>query len=113
MILYTYLLYRDHYAVQKYLRKIRALAKMDCMTFPPALLAKLEQCKDVLPQYLSKESALSSGVEKIEFVDELKFRYELNMDGCCTDKLDGGIRAFIAKTQKLEDVLLIKICKLS
>ena len=93
------------------LDEIRALAGTDRMTIPPALLETLEQCKDVLPQCLSPEKALSSGVEEMELVDELKFRYELNMDGCGTDKLAEGIRAFIGETEKLEDVLLDKIRK--
>ena len=42
-------------------------------------------------------------------MEEMEFRYLLNMDGCGTDKLAEGLRAFIAETDKLEEVILAKV----
>jgi transaldolase len=42
-------------------------------------------------------------------MDEKEFRYRLNMDGCGTDKLAEGIRAFIGETEKLEKVITEKV----
>lgn len=94
------------------LDEIRALAGVDRMTIPSPLLEKLENCHDVLPQMLSIDKALESGEDKLDLIDEITFRYALNMDGCGTDKLAEGLRAFIGETEKLEDVLLSKIRKL-
>lgn len=40
---------------------------------------------------------------------EKEFRFLLNMDGCGTDKLAEGIRAFVGETEKLEQVLRSKV----
>lgn len=93
------------------LDEIQALAGTDRMTIPPTLLEKLESCDDPLPQKLSPESARAS--DELELgngmLDEKEFRYLLNMDGCGTDKLAEGLRAFIAETEKLEEVISAKV----
>ncbi len=93
------------------LDEIQALAGTDRMTIPPPLLEKLESCDDPLPQKLSLESARAS--DELELgsgmLDEKEFRYLLNMDGCGTDKLAEGLRAFIAETEKLEEVISAKV----
>ena len=42
-------------------------------------------------------------------MDEKEFRYLLNMDGCGTDKLAEGLRAFIGETDKLEEIIIAKV----
>jgi transaldolase len=92
------------------LDEIRALAGTDRMTIPAPLLEKLAASTDPLPAQLS--------LDKITPVDALgvnskltekEFRYLLNMDGCGTDKLAEGIRAFVGETEKLEGVLKTKV----
>jgi transaldolase len=46
-------------------------------------------------------------------MDEKEFRYRLNMDGCGTDKLAEGIRAFIGETEKLEEAITKKVRAMS
>lgn len=92
------------------LDEIRALAGSDRMTIPAPLLEKLAQSTEPLEQALS--------LDKVQPVDvlgsngkmtEKEFRFLLNMDGCGTDKLAEGIRAFVGETEKLEQVLRTKI----
>jgi len=93
------------------LDEIRELAGVDRMTIPAPLLENLASCNDVLPQVLNIESAKQSGGKLIGDgkMNEKEFRYLLNMDGCGTDKLAEGIRAFIAETEKLEEAIVCKI----
>lgn len=93
------------------LDEIQALAGTDRMTIPAPLLEKLENCFDALPRVLSPEAATESDEELLGngMLDEKEFRYLLNMDGCGTDKLAEGLRAFIAETDKLEEVISAKV----
>ncbi len=93
------------------LDEIQALAGTDRMTIPAPLLEKLENSFDPLPQVLSPEGAMDSDEELLGdgMLTEKEFRYLLNMDGCGTDKLAEGLRAFIAETEKLEEVISSKV----
>lgn len=93
------------------LDEIRALAGSDRMTIPAPLLEKLQDCTDLLPQILNEEAAKGCSEELVGngMMDEQEFRYELNMDGCGTDKLAEGIRAFVGETEKLEKAILDKV----
>jgi transaldolase len=91
------------------LDEILALAGTDRMTIPAPLLEQLASRTDTV------ERQLDAG--RVEKMDELgngkmsenEFRYRLNMDGCGTDKLAEGIRAFIGETEKLEKAIAEKI----
>jgi transaldolase len=93
------------------LDEIRALAGVDRMTIPSPLLEKLASSLDPLPRRLTVESAIASNVpvEGGGLLEEKEFRYLLNQDGCGTDKLAEGIRAFIGETEKLEAVITEKV----
>lgn len=93
------------------LDEIQALAGTDRMTIPPPLLEKLEACNDPLPRVLTVEGGLESEEELLGdgMMDEKEFRYLMNMDGCGTEKLAEGLRAFIAETEKLEEVISTKV----
>eukprot|EP00551_Chaetoceros_affinis_P002862 CAMPEP_0203635458 /NCGR_PEP_ID=MMETSP0088-20131115/2236_1 /ASSEMBLY_ACC=CAM_ASM_001087 /TAXON_ID=426623 /ORGANISM="Chaetoceros affinis, Strain CCMP159" /LENGTH=401 /DNA_ID=CAMNT_0050489347 /DNA_START=41 /DNA_END=1246 /DNA_ORIENTATION=+ len=97
------------------LDEIQALAGTDRMTIPAPLLEKLETTFEDLPQALSVEDAMKSEEEEMVgsdeggMLNEKEFRYLLNMDGCGTDKLAEGLRAFIAETEKLEEVISAKV----
>jgi transaldolase len=93
------------------LDEIRALAGTDRMTIPPSLLELLEHSSEPLQRMLNPVEALKSGEILLGngMMDEKEFRYKLNMDGCGTDKLAEGIRAFIAETDKLENAIREKI----
>ena len=91
--------------------EIIALAGTDRMTIPAALLEKLEGCEEELVRALDPETAKACDEEELGngMLDEKEFRYLLNMDGCGTDKLGEGLRAFIAETDKLEEVIINKV----
>lgn len=93
------------------LDEICALAGSDRMTIPAPLLEKLENCLDPLPQRLNVETAKDCDETLVcgGMMDEKEFRYLLNMDGCGTDKLAEGIRAFIGETEKLESAITEKV----
>lgn len=94
------------------LDEIIALAGVDRMTIPAPLLEKLAASEEPLERCLDVESAKASGMEWIGndgIMNEKEFRYLLNMDGCGTDKLAEGIRAFIGETEKLEAAITKKV----
>jgi transaldolase len=96
------------------LDEIVALAGSDRMTIPAPLLEKLAASTDALPQMLSLDGAKSAKVDEDAqwgggMMDEQTFRLKLNMDGCGTDKLAEGLRAFIGETDKLEAALQPKV----
>ena len=92
------------------LDEIRALAGSDRMTIPAPLLEKLAACTDPLPRQLSPDTVDPIPVMgKSGKLTEKEFRFLLNMDGCGTDKLAEGIRAFVGETEKLEQVLRTKV----
>mmetsp|Transcript_9126 Transcript_9126/g.13810 ORF Transcript_9126/g.13810 Transcript_9126/m.13810 type:complete len:374 (+) Transcript_9126:78-1199(+) len=91
--------------------EIIALAGTDRMTIPAPLLEKLEASEEDLIRTLDPESAKACDEQEMGngMLDEQEFRYLLNMDGCGTDKLGEGLRAFIAETDKLEEVIINKV----
>jgi len=94
------------------LDEIIALAGTDRMTIPAPLLEKLASCTEKVPKSLDVESASKEEEEELignGMMDEKEFRYLLNMDGCGTDKLAEGIRAFIGETEKLEKAITDKV----
>ena len=93
------------------LDEICALAGSDRMTIPAPLLEKLAASEEPLPRQLEPTTAAASGEPLIGNgkMDEKEFRYLLNMDGCGTDKMAEGIRAFIGETEKLEQAITDKV----
>lgn len=93
------------------LDEIQALAGTDRMTIPAPLLHKLAASQEPLPRRLDLATAKASNLPLIGNgkMNEKEFRYRLNMDGCGTDKLAEGIRAFIGETEKLEKVITEKV----
>jgi transaldolase len=93
------------------LDEIQALAGTDRMTIPAALLKQLAASQEPLPRKLDLATAKASGVPLMGNgkMNEKEFRYRLNMDGCGTDKLAEGIRAFIGETEKLEKAITEKV----
>ncbi|GFH53007.1 hypothetical protein CTEN210_09483 [Chaetoceros tenuissimus] len=91
--------------------EIIALAGSDRMTIPAPLLEKLEASEEEVAQALDVDSAKASDEEEVGggMMDEKEFRYLLNMDGCGTDKLAEGLRAFIGETDKLEEIIIAKV----
>jgi len=81
------------------------------MTIPAPLLEKLATSEDPLPRKLDPDTAKASNEPLVGNgkMDEKKFRYLLNMDGCGTDKLAEGIRAFIGETEKLEKAITDRV----
>ena len=93
------------------LDEILALSGTDRMTIPAPLLEKLGASEERLPRQLEPTTAAASGEPLIGNgkLEEMEFRYLLNMDGCGTDKLGEGIRAFIGETEKLEKAITDKV----
>lgn len=96
------------------LDEIQELAGTDRMTIPAPLLEKLQANMDPLPRILDPITAKTKEKQLAEMgtagkMDEKEFRYRLNMDGCGTDKLAEGIRAFIGETLKLETAITEKV----
>jgi transaldolase len=93
------------------LDEIQALAGTDRMTIPAPLLHKLAESTDPLPRKLeaSKIQSVPWMGQGGQPMDEGEFRYRLNLDGCGTDKLGEGLRAFIVETEKLEEVMKQKL----
>jgi transaldolase len=95
------------------LDEIIALAGTDRMTIPAPLLQKLASSTEPISRKLTVENALEQ-VNSYPVMDdgkmtEQQFRYRMNLDGCGTEKLAEGIRAFIGETDKLENVITAKI----
>lgn len=93
------------------LDEILALGGTDRMTIPAPLLEQLATSEEPLVRQLEPTAAVASGEPLIANgkMDEQEFRYRLNMDGCGTDKLGEGIRAFIGETEKLEAAITDKV----
>lgn len=93
------------------LDEIRALAGTDRMTIPAPLLEQLAASTEPLQQELSVDTIPHEEMKLIGQgkISETEFRYLMNMDGCGTEKLAEGIRAFVGETLKLEKVLQTKI----
>ena len=67
--------------------------------------------QDPLPRMLEPAAAAAACMEE-ELgggrVEEKEFRFLLNEDGCTTEKMAQGIRAFVADTEKLEKAIRAK-----
>jgi len=93
------------------LDEIRELSGADRMTIPPNLLTDLANCQDTLPQKLEVKAATAACTEPAlggGRVEEKEFRFLLNQDGCTTEKMAQGIRAFVSDTEKLEEAIRTK-----
>lgn len=92
--------------------EIVALAGVDRMTIPPNFLKMLADSTDPLPRVLEAEAAAAE-YEGPEIdggsIKETTFRLAMNQDGCTTEKLAEGLRAFIADTEKLEAAIRSKL----
>ena len=87
--------------------QITALAGCDLLTIAPDLLAQLEATNTTtapLTRALDAQAARAMDLPAVNF-DEAGFRYALNQDAMASDKLAEGIRAFVADTVKLEQLM--------
>ncbi len=87
--------------------QITALAGCDLLTIAPDLLGQLEATDNTaapLTRALDAQAARSMDLPAVSF-DESGFRYALNQDAMASDKLAEGIRAFVADTVKLEELM--------
>ena len=85
--------------------QITALAGCDLLTIAPELLAQLSGSEVPLQRALDADAARGMALPAVQF-DEAGFRFALNEDAMATDKLSEGIRAFVADTRKLEQLML-------
>ncbi|WP_306396309.1 transaldolase [Telluria beijingensis] len=82
--------------------QILELAGCDLLTISPDLLQKLADSEAPVERKLSKDESIS--IEKIA-IDEKTFRFMLNEDAMGTEKLAEGIRAFVADSIKLKQMI--------
>jgi transaldolase len=90
------------------LDEVLALAGVDRMTIPPALLDDLaqRQLEENLPRNLSPEQGKADcKIDKWQELDSKTFHWLLSMDGAANDKLAAGIRAFASDTDQLVEIL--------
>lgn len=85
--------------------QITALAGCDLLTIAPELLAQLSGSEAPLQRALDLQAARGMTLPAVHF-DEVGFRFALNEDAMASDKLTEGIRAFVADTRKLEQLML-------
>jgi transaldolase len=84
--------------------QITALAGCDLLTISPDLLAILAASEAPLQQALNADAAKALAMEAVHY-DEAAFRFALNEDPMCTEKLAEGIRAFCVDAVKLEKLM--------
>jgi len=82
--------------------QILELAGCDLLTISPDLLQKLADSDAPVERKLVKDD--SADIEKIA-IDEKTFRFMLNEDAMGTEKLAEGIRAFVADSIKLKQMI--------
>ncbi|TXG00417.1 transaldolase [Massilia arenae] len=82
--------------------QILELAGCDLLTISPDLLQKLADSDAPVERKLIKDD--SANIEKIA-IDEKTFRFMLNEDAMGTEKLAEGIRAFVADSIKLKQMI--------
>ncbi|MGH8853636.1 MAG: transaldolase [Telluria sp.] len=82
--------------------QIQELAGCDLLTISPDLLQKLADSDAPLERKLVADTG--ADIEKIA-IDEKTFRYMLNDDAMGTEKLAEGIRAFVADSIKLKQMI--------
>ena len=87
--------------------QITALAGCDLLTIAPDLLAQLAATDAPLVRTLDAQAAQALDLPAVNY-DEAGFRYALNADAMATEKLAEGIRAFVADTVKLEQLMLAR-----
>jgi transaldolase len=85
--------------------QITALAGCDLLTIAPELLAQLSGSDVPVVRALDPAAARGMALPVVRY-DEAGFRYALNEDAMATEKLAEGIRAFVADTRKLEQLML-------
>ena len=82
--------------------QILELAGCDLLTISPDLLQKLADSEAPVERKLVKDD--SADIQKIA-IDEKTFRFMLNEDAMGTEKLAEGIRAFVADSLKLKQMI--------
>lgn len=82
--------------------QILELAGCDLLTISPDLLQKLADSDAPVERKLVKDD--SADIQKIA-IDEKTFRFMLNEDAMGTEKLAEGIRAFVADSLKLKQMI--------
>ena len=87
------------------LGQITALAGCNQLTIAPDMLAQLAGHEAPLTRTLDPEQARALDLPAVNY-DEPGFRFALNEDAMACDKLAQGIRAFVADTQKLQQLIL-------
>jgi len=84
--------------------QILELAGCDLLTISPDLLQKLADTNAPVERKLSQDSGSSAAIGKIA-IDEPTFRFMFNEDAMATEKTAEGIRAFVADTAKLKQII--------
>jgi transaldolase len=84
--------------------QILELAGCDLLTISPDLLQKLADSNAPVERKLSADSGKNAAIGKIS-MDEATFRFMLNEDAMATEKTAEGIRAFVADTGKLKQII--------
>lgn len=84
--------------------QILELAGCDLLTISPDLLQKLADTNAPVERKLSSDSGKNATIGKIS-MDEPTFRFMLNEDAMATEKTAEGIRAFVADTGKLKQII--------
>jgi transaldolase len=84
--------------------QILELAGCDLLTISPDLLQKLADTNAPVERKLSADSGKNAAMGKIA-MDEATFRFMLNEDAMATEKTAEGIRAFVADTGKLKQII--------
>jgi transaldolase len=84
--------------------QILELAGCDLLTISPDLLQKLADSDAPVERKLSSDSGKNASIGKIA-MDEATFRFMLNEDAMATEKTAEGIRAFVADTGKLKQII--------
>jgi transaldolase len=84
--------------------QILELAGCDLLTISPDLLQKLADTNAPLERKLSPDGSSSAPIGKIA-IDEPTFRFMFNEDAMATEKTAEGIRAFVADTAKLKQII--------
>ena len=88
------------------LDEVLALAGVDRMTIPPALLDDLAGRSLRVERKLSPEQGAAECADpRWGDLDEQTFAWNLAMEGAATDKLGAGLRAFAEDTDKLTAIL--------
>jgi transaldolase len=84
--------------------QILELAGCDLLTISPDLLQQLADTNAPVERKLSSDSGKNATIGKIS-MDEATFRFMVNEDAMATEKTAEGIRAFVADTGKLKQII--------